>query len=89
MRRCGDQWIAGAGRDPLIGGQGRDVLLAAAQSGRGSILVGGSIAHDADERPLRAALTVVMGRRTTSLLASVCRQKIDTAAVHNAEVNSR
>ena len=50
-----DQLIAGAGRNLLIGGEGRDLLAAVRRAG-GSILIGGSTAHDANDQALGAVL---------------------------------
>jgi Ca2+-binding RTX toxin-like protein len=50
-----DTLIAGVGRDLLIGGAGRSVLLGN-DGGRGSVLIGGSTAYDANDAALHALL---------------------------------
>ena len=51
-----DRLMAGGGSSLLIGGPGRDVLAAAQTGRRGSILIGGSTAFDANDAALSAIL---------------------------------
>ena len=59
-----DQLFAGAGRNLLIGGAGSDVLSAGLSGG--SILIGGSTSHDANDVALRAILAEWSSSRSLS-----------------------